>query len=178
MTSFIRSSSLSLAVTGLCLILASCGSSPKVEYDYPSSSQSKTDPEMGSLFEGATTLFSSGGEKKSIATELPVNGYMWRAALETFSFLPMRSADPVAGVIISDWYSDPIKPDERFKVTVYIMDRDLRADALRVSAFRETRTNNNWSAADVAAQTNRRLEDAILVRARELRIADQAVNKD
>ncbi len=176
MNTVFRSTSLTVMAVSV-LFLTACGSSPKVEYDYPTSAKTATDPNLGSLFDGAKPLFSGSDSAVKVA-ELPVNGYMWRAALETFSFLPMRSADPVAGVIISDWYSDPIKPDERFKVTIYIMDRDLRADALRVSSFRETRTNNVWSAADVAPQTNRRLEDAILVRARELRIADQATNKD
>lgn len=174
---FRPSSLAALAITSLCLVLTACGSSPKIEHDYPSSSLGNSDPQMGSLFDGATTIF-GGGEAQVAAPALPVNGYMWRAALETFSFLPMQSADPVAGVIITDWYSDPVKPDERFKATIYVMDRDLRADALRVSTFRETRTNNVWSAAEVAPQTNRRLEDAILVRARELRIADQAANKN
>lgn len=109
----------------------------------------------------------SGGGQGNIT----VNSYLWRASLDTVSFLPLSTADPFGGVIITDWYSPPETPDERFKVTVYILDRELRADGLRVSVFRQTRTDvDSWIEARVDKKTNRDLENAILKRARQMRI--------
>ncbi|MBN8905813.1 MAG: DUF3576 domain-containing protein [Rhodospirillales bacterium] len=100
-----------------------------------------------------------------------VNAYLWRAALDTLSFMPLSSADPFGGVIITDWYVAPSLPDERLKVTIYIMDRNLRADGLKVVVFRQTRNGANWGDATPNPDTAHKLEDAILTRARELRLA-------
>ena len=93
---------------------------------------------------GATIV--AGGPGKMT---LGVNSYLWHAALDTLSFMPLASADPFGGVIITDWYVAPNAPDERLKVTIYIMDRNLRADGLKVVVFRQTRTGAAWS--DAAA---------------------------
>lgn len=113
-----------------------------------------------------------GGSKSSSASNtIPVNSFLWRASLDTVSFMPLSSADPFGGVIISDWYSPPETPDERFKVTVYILDRELRADGLRVAVFRQTRTKKDtWVEAKVDDRTGRDIENAILKRARQMRI--------
>jgi Domain of unknown function (DUF3576) len=103
--------------------------------------------------------------------QLGVNGFIWRATLDTLNFLPLASADPVGGVVISDWYAAPDKPDEHMKVTVYILDRRLRADAVKVSVFRQVRTLNGWTDAQTNPDTGVKLENAILARARELRLA-------
>jgi Domain of unknown function (DUF3576) len=103
--------------------------------------------------------------------QLGVNSYLWRATLDTMNFLPLASADPVGGVIISDWYAAPDRPDEHMKVTVYILDRRLRADAVKVSVFRQVRNANGWTDAQVNPDTGIRLENAILARARELRLS-------
>lgn len=103
--------------------------------------------------------------------QLGVNSYLWRATLDTLNFMPLSSADPVGGVVISDWYSAPDKPDEHLKVTVYILDRRLRADAVKVSVFRQVRNTNGWADAMVNPDTGIKLENAILARARELRLA-------
>lgn len=102
-------------------------------------------------------------------TTIGVNSYLWRASLDTLSFMPLAQADSAGGVIVTDWYVSPSKPDERVKVTVSILDQDLRADALRVAASREVRQANTWVNAPVQAATVQRLEDIILTRARELR---------
>ena len=102
---------------------------------------------------------------------LGVNSYLWHASLDTLSFLPLVSADPFGGVIISEWYVAPNSPDERLKVTVYIMDRALRADALKVVVFRQVRAGNVWQDAAPGPDTAHKLEDSILTRARELRLA-------
>jgi len=103
--------------------------------------------------------------------QLGVNSYLWRATLDTLNFMPLASADPVGGVIISDWYAAPDKPDEHMKVTVYILDKRLRADAVKVSVFRQVRNQTGWSDAAVNPDTGIKLENAIIARAREIRLS-------
>ena len=98
-----------------------------------------------------------------------VNAYLWRAALETVSFAPLLQADSNGGVIVTDWYANPANPEERVKMTVAILDLDLRADALRVSAVRQVAQSGNWVDAPVQAATVQKLEDIILTKARDLR---------
>ncbi|MFN3516193.1 MAG: DUF3576 domain-containing protein [Novosphingobium sp.] len=102
-------------------------------------------------------------------TTIGVNSYLWRASLEALSFMPLLQTDSNGGVIVTDWYANPNNPNERMKVTVTILDQDLRADALRVAASRQTLTNGVWVDAPVAAATVQKLEDVILTRARDLR---------
>jgi hypothetical protein len=102
-------------------------------------------------------------------TTIGVNAYLWRAALDTVSFAPLLQANPSSGVIITDWYANPKAPGERVKLTVTILDQDLRADALRVSASRQTNQNGTWVEAPVSGATVQKLEDIILTRARDLR---------
>lgn len=100
-----------------------------------------------------------------------VNNYLWRASLDTISFMPLASADPFGGVIITDWYTPPETPAERFKMNVYILDRQLRADGVRVAVFRQNRNGSDWTDAEVTKQTAVNLENEILTRARQLRFA-------
>jgi hypothetical protein len=102
-------------------------------------------------------------------TTLAVNSYLWRAAVDTVSFAPLLQANPNSGVIITDWYTNPKAPGERVKLTVAVLDPDLRADALRVSAARQVYQNGTWVDAPVSAATVQKLEDIILTRARDLR---------
>ncbi|HET7575414.1 MAG TPA: DUF3576 domain-containing protein [Sphingomicrobium sp.] len=104
-------------------------------------------------------------------TTLAVNSYLWRAAVDTVSFAPLLQANADSGVIITDWYSNPKAPGERVKITVAVLDPDLRADALRVSAARQVSQNGTWVDAPVSAATVQKLEDIILTRARDLRRA-------
>ena len=103
--------------------------------------------------------------------QLGVNSFIWRATLDTLNFMPLASADPVGGVVISEWYSAPDNPNEHMKVTVYILDRRLRADAVKVSVFRQIRAAQGWQDAQINPDTGVKLENAILTRARELRLA-------
>jgi alpha-beta hydrolase superfamily lysophospholipase len=105
----------------------------------------------------------------SRTTSIGVNSYLWRAAIDTVSFAPLLQADSNGGVIVTDWYSNPRSPNDRVKLTVSILDQDLRADALRVAASRQTLQNGVWVNAPVAAATVQKLEDIILTRARDLR---------
>lgn len=98
-----------------------------------------------------------------------VNSYLWRAALETVSFAPLLQSDSNGGVIVTDWYANPQNPGERVKLTVSILDTDLRADALRVAASRQISQGGGWVDAPVQAATVQKLEDIILTKARELR---------
>ena len=123
------------------------------------------------------TVFSAGCARSvtptrlapSRMTALGVNSYLWRAAIDTVSFAPLLQANASSGVIITDWYTNPRSPGERVKLTVSILDQDLRADALRVAASRQVNQNGAWVDAPVQAATVQKLEEIILTRARDLR---------
>nr|WP_310469248.1 DUF3576 domain-containing protein [Sphingomonas sp.] len=102
-------------------------------------------------------------------TTIGVNAYLWKAAIDTVSFAPLVQADSNGGVIVTDWYANPNSPGERVKLTVSILDQDLRADALRVAASRQVNQAGAWVDAPVSAATVQKLEDIILTRARDLR---------
>lgn len=149
----------------------------------PSGNRSKSDvrtglggrtQEQGTLF-GPGGLFGSKSQAKedNSGTGVAVNAYLWRASLDTINFIPLVSADPFGGVIITDWYTPSETPNERMKVQVTILDRDLRADGVRVSVFKQQTSpkGGNWVDAQVDPRTNIDIENAILTRARQLRIA-------
>jgi hypothetical protein len=116
---------------------------------------------------------SKAGVSRAAAPAIGVNGYLWRATLDTLAFMPLASADPFGGVVITDWYANPEKPDERFKATVYILDTRLRADGLNVTVFKQARDSaGGWVDAAVTDQTETDLENAILTRARQLRLSN------
>lgn len=117
------------------------------------------------------SLFGGGDRNRAAEDGIGVNSYLWRASLDTLNFMPLASADPFGGVIITDWYSDPTTPNERFKATVYILDTRLRADALNVSIFRQQQVNGAWQDATVDPETEIQIENAILTRARQLRLS-------
>ncbi|MBX6745263.1 MAG: DUF3576 domain-containing protein [Acetobacteraceae bacterium] len=102
-------------------------------------------------------------------TGLSVNAYLWRAALDTLSFMPLASADPFGGTIITDWYTPPGAQGERFRAQAYVMGRQLRSDGIRVQVFRQTLQNGQWVDSPVSTATNSEMEDKVLARARELR---------
>ena len=143
-----------LTVIVCALLLVGCGSSDE-----------EVIQESG---RGSTAISSDLGQRT-----LGVNSYLWHATLDTLSFMPLQSADPFGGVIITDWYTSPQLPDERMKVTAYILDRHLRADGLKVAVFRQTKTADGWVDAQVNPGTANQLTDAILTRARELWLATQ-----
>lgn len=102
-------------------------------------------------------------------TTIGVNSYLWRASLDALSFMPLVQTDSAGGVIVTDWYVNPSNPGERVKVSVAILDQDLRADALRVAASRQVSQGGTWVEAPVQAATVQKLEDIILTKARDLR---------
>ncbi|MFN4164890.1 MAG: DUF3576 domain-containing protein [Ferrovibrio sp.] len=166
------------------LVLASCSSPNDGETQtyYPEKNQYGTyDPAPSS---GRQSVFGQdgfnlfGGSRNKTDNQpgsgIGVNSYLWRASLDTVSFMPLTSADPFGGVIITDWYVPPQTPGERFKVTVYILDRTLRADGLRVGVFRQVRQGESWIDQPAAPNTATTMENAILQRAREFRMEAEA----
>lgn len=147
---------------------------------YPQSKPGKgggaTYQKQDSLFgPGGLNLFGGGKDQPtpdSGGTGIGVNAFLWRASLDTLSFMPLASADPFGGVIITEWYSPPQSPKERFKVNVFILGRELRADGVRASIFRQVRDETGaWTDAPSSEDSNTEMENAILTRARQLRIA-------
>jgi len=150
--------------------------SPIDDPNTPEMSSDNIGKPEGSFFGGdgidVFGLFGPGGSKGSQSGGgIGVNSYLWRASLDTLAFMPLSSADPFGGVIITDWYTPPETPDDRFKMTVYIIGRQLRADGIRVALFRQNRSGGQWSDAIVEKQTATKLENEILTRARQLRVA-------
>lgn len=163
------------------ILLASCAPIAGLEYDTPLTKSERRRADVigteGGLFSGSGLSIFSGGEQENSATgsPIPVNSFLWRATLDTLSFMPLASADPFGGVIITDWFAPPESVNERFKMTVYILSRSLRSDGLKVAVFRQIRDETgNWIDGEVTEGTARQLEDGILSRARELRVAGLA----
>jgi hypothetical protein len=175
-----------LLVAGLLAVaVAGCGDPESVQEKRtgPSGDRSKRDVtsglggrnrEEGSLF-GPGGLFGSKADRKEApgGNGVAVNAFLWRASLDTINFIPLVSADPFGGVIITDWYTPAEQPTERMKVQVTILDRELRADGVRVAVFKQTQNgkSGSWVDAQVDQRTNTEIENAILTRARQLRIS-------
>ena len=173
-----------IVVTAAALGLVSCGDPDSVTEKRTGASGDRTKRDMatglggrntetGSLF-GPGGIFGSKSDKKDGPdTGVAVNAYLWRASLDTINFIPLVSADPFGGVIITDWYTPAESPNERMKVQITILDRELRADGVRVAVFKQQTSPKGgaWVDAQVDPRTNTEIENAILTRARQLRIA-------
>ncbi len=159
----------------LLFLVSACGDT-EAEQSFPKGAKEERRLSRGSLT-GEGGLFSLGGaspeEEMAKGSPLAVNGFLWRATLDTLSFMPLASADPFGGTIITDWYEDPKVPGERYKVNAVILDKSLRADGVRVAVFKQKQDAKSGTWRDLAAddRLGRKLEDTILTRARELRIA-------
>jgi hypothetical protein len=167
------------------LALTACGADLSDNTVYPSSKRIQrgggdgydTSQDKG-IFDGSFNLFGGGSEDKEgggASSGISVNSFLWRAALDTVSFMPLSSADPFGGVILTDWYSPPETPSERFKLNIFILDRQLRADGLRVAIFKETEKDGVWRTATTETKTTINIENKILERARELRLSAAAI---
>lgn len=157
------------------LALTACGLTADESTNYPKTEEDRRKEARGKLTgdEGLSIGGGGGSEKEKDAGKNPlgVNSFLWRAALDTLSFLPITAADPFGGTILTDWYEDTDAPGERFKVNVLILDRQLRADSLKISTFRQKKdAKGNWADAPTDAKLGRKLEDTVLTRARELRV--------
>ncbi|MBF0562026.1 MAG: DUF3576 domain-containing protein, partial [Alphaproteobacteria bacterium] len=119
---------------------------------------------------GGITFGGKSHDKPDEGGGIGVNSFLWRAALDTIAFMPLSSADPFGGVIITDWYSPPESPKERFKINIYILSKTLRSDGLRVSVFHQVRAaGGEWTEAPV--QVASEIENTVLTKARQLRMA-------
>jgi hypothetical protein len=159
----------SAACFAAALLLAGCGDAPVSSAPHQNGNLG-WDPGTGSILPNGALIFggkSSPGQSDSAG--VGVNAYLWRGALDTLSFMPLASADPFGGVIITDWYQPPATSGERFKATAYILVRQLLADGVRVSLFRQVQENGQWVDSPVAAATTADIENKVLARARELR---------
>ncbi len=155
--------------------LAACSSEPKeaepapqVDAPLPRPEPNRPSDQVQDNNGGMFGIFGSSGTTQGIG----VNEFLWRATLDTLHFMPMESADPFAGVIKTNWYTAAQSPTQRLKVTVFILDTRLRTDALRVSVFQQTKdAAGNWVDASVDPDTTTKIENLILTRARELKLA-------
>lgn len=159
----------------LILLLSACDSLGDKDLSFPKRDELKRADARGKLTgEGGLDLFGGRGSDSDSgggANPLGVNAFLWRATLDTLSFLPLRDADPFGGVVITDWYEDPAARGERYKVSALILDKSLRADGIQVSLFKQQRDpTGEWADIDVPDRLERKLEDTILTRARELRV--------
>ncbi len=164
---------------GLSLIsvlgLAACAGA-KVEEKFPTSYNRKVSGD-NAIYDGGgdgvfgdSSIFSSKKKKSNDeGGNIGVNTYLWRASLDTISFMPITSADPFGGTIFTDWYEDPATPGERFKLNVFILDRELKADGVRVSVFKQQRRGVEWKDVKTSDDMKIQLEDSILTRARQMR---------
>jgi hypothetical protein len=177
------------AAVACALIVAAC-TAENTEFAYPESQANERLPAKysneksadGSIFgsDDGFDLFGLFGNSNSNSGGggggIGVNSFLWRASLDTVSFMPLTSADPFGGVIITDWYTPPEAPGERFKMNIYILGRQLRADGIRVAVFRQAQRAGNWADASVKTETATHLENQILTRARQLRVASASAN--
>jgi len=173
---------------GVASILGACADSTVIERAPQPMGGTARDQQQRERFgsilgeEGGFTLFSLGGRRDreeggGVGGGIGVNAFIWQATLDTIDFIPLASADPFGGLIITDWYQSVDAPGERLKLHVQIRDSALRADAVRVSVFRQVRSEEgDWLDASVEASTAREIEDHILTRARELRVASVAAS--
>jgi len=160
------------------LLLAGCNSAnlrtPGADEYNPSSRREEALRRSSSASEGilifGTDRTRRAGADAGAGPGLGVNAFLWRATLDTLSFMPLVSADPFGGVIITDWYSPPQAAGDRFKATAYVLGRQLRSDGVRVQLFRQVQQGSQWVDVPTASSTNSEMEDRVLARARELRV--------
>lgn len=165
--------------------LTACNVPIKTEASYPtrpsgSDKIAYSDKNKETIWGDSTTfgdkLFGEEKEDKS-SNGIGVNSFLWRASLDTVSFMPLVAADPFGGVILSDWYENPEIPGERYKVNIYILDKSLRADGVRVTLFKQKKDkDSDWQDMSSDKQAGTDIENAILTRARELRVAQTGRN--
>ena len=101
---------------------------------------------------------------------MSINAFLWQGALDTLSFMPLSSADPIGGTIITDWYSSTNNPDERCKLNIFISGKELKTQNLRVASFCQNYQNNRWVNKDISDDNNMKLENAILNKAKKLKL--------
>ncbi len=161
-----------------CLYLSACSGMPQGEAKYPTGANRGALENQNDIYSKQSSIFGKDGlsilggksEDNSGGSGIGVNSFLWRAALDTISFMPLASADPFGGTIITDWYSPAETPNERFKLNVFILDKQLRSDGVSVKVFRQNLKGGSWRDSTATDTTARQLEEAILTRARQMRV--------
>jgi|TARA_R110002126_G_scaffold13118_7_gene57309 hypothetical protein len=175
--SFLATTVLFAGFVGGCSILEKGEAKYPTGYDRSVTGDDNIYSEPDGIFGGkGVGLFGKDDKKNNQGSAIGVNSYLWRAALDTVSFMPLASVDPFGGVIITDWYTAQSAQNERLKLNVFILSEQLKADGIRVRVFRQVRTSQGWSDTKVTDDTARKMEDAVLTRARQLRIASGSDN--
>jgi hypothetical protein len=158
------------------MVLAACGGSGiKTEAKYPTGVDRNITG--NNIYDKAPSIFgdeglSIGGDRKDDdGAGITVNAFLWRAALDTVSFMPLSSADPFGGTILTDWYTPDQEKGERFKLNVFVLSKQLRSDGIQVRVFKQVAKKGGWVDAPPSAEMARSLEDAILTRARQIRVS-------
>ena len=178
-TQIFHSAKLTIMTFALCLGLASCTSSTPAPTTNAEAEQSPDNrARYGSIIGGEDSSginisklldpSGSGG-----AGSLPINAILWRASLDTVSVLPLDSVDTFGGAIITEWYAHPEDPTKRIKLAIFVVDQELRSDAIKVQVYLQERPQGLFEWQDVGrdAELASRVEDLILTRAREIRAA-------
>ncbi len=127
----------------------------------------------GGLFgkKGGLDLLNQNKQTASIGVGMPINPYLWKASLETINFMPLSSADPFAGLIITDWYSQN-NTNERCKINIFIRGVELKTSNLKVNSFCQTLSDkNNWVSNETDIKINAQIENAILNKAKKLKLS-------
>ena len=162
-----------MVMLGLAAMVAgtsACSDFSGADIEATTYDQTDDSDKRNTLFgEGGISLWGDSNQDNS-GGALGVNSFLWRATLDTIAFMPVSTADPFGGVILTDWHSTEEAPNERFKLNVYILGRTLRADGVRVAVFSQTKDGSGqWRDSAVPEATGTKIEDAILTRARQLR---------
>ncbi len=162
-------------IVSLCVLtFAACSALPEGEAKYPTGADRDTG--TNNIYDKPESVFGDGGllgksKSSSDGSSIGVNSYLWRAALDTVSFMPLASADPFGGTIITEWYNPPETPNERFKLNIFILNKQLKSDGIRVKMFRQAKSGGSWKDTISKPDVERQLEDAILTRARQMRVS-------
>lgn len=168
-----------IAFTLLLLITACSGVEKEAKYPTGLNRDGALDQDIyskpDSIFgEGGLSILDTTSDNNASTDVITVNSYLWRSSLDTVSFMPLTNVDPFGGVILTDWYSDETTPDERYKLNVFVIGSQLRSDAIRVSAFQQKQKRGKWVDVKVDPTIATKIEDAILTRARQIRVAQNA----
>jgi hypothetical protein len=176
-----------LPILLIAVLLTGCAGPIVKEASYPTRPEGSdkilySDQKRETVWGGGDTLgdklFGKDEENTGGGGGIGVNSFLWRASLDTVSFMPVASADPFGGVILTDWYENPKARGERFKINLYILDKQLRADGLRVSVFKQKKTKAGWQDTDVADDMANSIENTVLTRAREMRVVQLGLKQN
>lgn len=162
-----------ILVIGFAIILAGCETGHLQTDDTDTlTRKEQRDRSIGKLFGGDIKFFGEGDKDKTDTIGIAVNEYLWRASLDTVSFMPLRNVDPFGGVILTEWYTPENTPNERLKIDIFILDRQLKSSGIRVAIHKQVyhAKTKQWVDTKVDKKTNSDFEDVILTRARQLKV--------